>query len=229
MGKDDFIKEVRAASGHRFAQEVFADMVHAMALAIEGRIALAPRKDEIEKEYAALMGRYGEDERQHFCKAFAVVVDTLEARREEFLGQCLEELGANNKHNGQFLTPGSVANLMAKICLPEHATHRPGEIIKLNDPACGASVLLIAQAEALVAAGVPQRDILVVAGDTDGRACDMSYVQLSLLGYAAVVQHMDALSWKRYSPDRYTPGYFLHCMPMRNLLNNQPKEIKHHE
>jgi hypothetical protein len=31
----------------------------------------------------------------------------------------------------------------------------------------------------------------------DVRACDISYIQLSLLGYAAVVQHMDALAMRR--------------------------------
>ena len=67
----------------------------------------------------------------------------------------------------------------------------------------------------LYAAGVRQGDLLVIAGDLDGRACDASYVQLSLLGYPAIVQHMDALTQRRISPDRYTPGYFLHCLPMR--------------
>lgn len=60
-----------------------------------------------------------------------------------------------------------------------------------------------------------QSDLLLIAGDIDHRACDISYIQLSLLGYAAVVQHADALAMKRISPDRYTPGYFLHSMPMR--------------
>jgi type I restriction-modification system DNA methylase subunit len=223
MGKDDFIKEVHAASGHRFAQEVFADMVRAMALAVEGQVVFEERKAEVEAEYAALMGKYSEDERQHFYRAFAIVIETLSEKHEEFLGQCLEQLGANNKHNGQFLTPGSVASLMARINMHEHEEHRPGEIIRINDPACGASVLLIAQAEALIDAGVPQGDILAVAGDIDGRACDMSYVQMSFLGYAAVVQHMNALTGERYSPDRYTPGYFLHCMPMR-ILRSQKGE-----
>lgn len=215
MGKDDFIKEVHAASGHRFAQEVFADMVRAMALAVEGQVVFEKRKAEVEAEYAALMGKYSEDERQHFYRAFAIVIETLSEKHEEFLGQCLEQLGANNKRNGQFLTPGHVARLVARINMHEHEGHKSGEIIKINDPACGASVLLIAQAEALIDAGVPQGDILAVAGDIDGRACDMSYVQMSILGYAAVVQHMNALTGERYSPDRYTPGYFLHGMPMR--------------
>lgn len=29
--------------------------------------------------------------------------------------------------------------------------------------------------------------------------------------------HMDALAQRRISPDRYTPGYYLHCMPMRRV------------
>ena len=33
----------------------------------------------------------------------------------------------------------------------------------------------------------------------------------------AIVQHMDALAMKRLSPDRYTPGYFLHRFPMRGI------------
>ena len=76
-------------------------------------------------------------------------------------------------------------------------------------------MLLIEGAEKLLADGVNKADILVLAGDIDHRACDISYVQLSLLGYAAVVQHMDALAQRRISPDRFTPGYYLHCMPMR--------------
>ena len=60
-------------------------------------------------------------------------------------------------------------------------------------------------------------DGVLIAGDIDGRACDISYVQLALLGYAAVVQHMAALAQRGISPDRYTPGYYLHGMPMRRI------------
>ena len=78
-------------------------------------------------------------------------------------------------------------------------------------------MLLIEGAEKLLADGVRQSDLVLVAGDIDGRACDISYIQLSLLGYAACVQHMDALSQRRISPDRYTPGWYLHSMPMRGV------------
>ena len=140
----------------------------------------------------------------------------LEYHREDFLGHALEALGAANTRNGQFLTPVCVSRMMAKVNLAGFE-HTPGEVVKLADPACGSSVLLIEGAEQLIAQGANQRDIVLVAGDIDGRACDISYVQLSLLGYAACVQHMDALAGKRYSPDRYTPGWYLHGMPMRGV------------
>lgn len=214
--KAEFIKEVTAAAGHRHVAEVFADMVRAMAISIESPMSFDSRRKALEDEYATIKGRYSPDEFVHFPRAFGVVALALEEKREDFLGHALEHLGASNTRNGQFLTPVCVSRFMAKVnCSQKPDDYQPGKIVKINDPACGSSVLLIEGAEALHQAGVRADDILVTAGDIDGRACDISYVQLSLLGYAAVVQHMDALAMKRLGPDRYTPGYFLASMPMR--------------
>lgn len=213
--KKDFNKEVEAAAKSRFVVDVFADMVREMALSIEGTVALGERCDEIEKEYAAIKSQYTDDEFSHFSAALAITTTALERAREDFLGHALESLGAANTRNGQFLTPICVSRLCAKTAAAKPLDYKPGQIVKLNDTACGTSVLLIEGAEALIAEGVRQGDLLVIAGDIDGRACDASYVQLSLLGYPAIVQHMDALSQRRISPDRYTPGYFLHGLPMR--------------
>lgn len=211
-----FIKEVHAAARARYAVEVFADMVRAMALALESPLTLGERRKAIEAEYAQIKGRYTEDEFVHFPIALAMVQMALEKRREDFLGHALENLGAANTRNGQFLTPVCVSRMMAAVNC-RGLDYTPGKIIMLSDPSCGSSVLLIEGAEAMLADGIRQADILVLAGDIDGRACDISYIQLSLLGYAAVVQHMDALSQRRISPDRFTPGYYLHCMPMRRV------------
>ena len=212
--KKDFIKEVHAAARARYAVEVFADMVRAMALALESPLTLGERRKAIEAEYAQIKGRYSEDEFAHFPVALAMVQMALERHREDFLGHALEELGAANTRNGQFLTPVCVSRFMAHVGC-QGIEYTPGNIIMLSDPSCGSSVLLIEGAEKLLADGVRQADLVLIAGDIDGRACDISYIQLSLLGYAAVVQHMDALSQRRISPDRFTPGYYLHCMPMR--------------
>ena len=211
-----FIGEVHAAAKSRYAVEVFADMARVMAIALESPIALGERRKAIEAEYAQIKSRYSEDEFTHFPIALALVQMALERKREDFLGHALEALGAANTRNGQFLTPVCVSRFMAQVGL-RGLESKPGEVVRLSDPSCGSSVLLIEGAEKLLADGIPQRDILLIAGDIDGRACDISYVQLALLGYAAVVQHMDALAQRRISPDRYTPGYYLHGMPMRRI------------
>ena len=211
-----FIGEVHAAAKSRYAVEVFADMARTMAIALESPFALGERRKAIEAEYAQIKSRYSEDEFIHFPIALAMVQMALERKREDFLGHALEELGAANTRNGQFLTPVCVSRMMAQVGL-RGLEYKPGEVVRLSDPSCGSSVLLIEGAEKLLADGIPQRDILLIAGDIDGRACDISYVQLALLGYAAVVQHMDALAQRRISPDRYTPGYYLHGMPMRRI------------
>lgn len=213
--KKDFNKQVEAAAKSRFVIEVFADMVRAMALSIEGTVALGDRCDEIEKEYEAIKSRYTDEEFSHFYAALAITTAALNQKHEDFLGHALESLGAANTRNGQFLTPIHISRFVAKCLSAKPLDYKHGQIVRLIDPACGTSVLLIEGAEELIAEGVRQGDLLVIAGDIDGRACDASYVQLSLLGYPAIVQHMDALTQRRISSDRYTPGYFLHCLPMR--------------
>lgn len=216
--KKDFIKEVHAAARSRYTVDVFADMVRAMAIAIEVATRL-DSVDALEGEYAQIKAKYEPDEFAHFYRAFALVSQALERAREDFLGHALEELGASNTRNGQFLTPVCVSRLMARVNC-QGIEYMPGQIVRLADPSCGSSVLLIEGAEALIANGVRQGDIYLDAGDIDHRACDIIYIQLSLLGYAAVVQHMDALAMKRISPDRFTPGYFLHSMPMRGVFRH---------
>lgn len=217
----EFIKLIEGATRSRYVVDVFRDAVHMMAQALWVPCIINKKeRDEVEADWQATRDCYTDEEYANIQKAFAVVIDALEEDRTEFLGRVLEEIGAANTKNGQFLTPESVARMMAKVNAPE-IQHTPGEIITLYDPACGASVLLIEQAERLRESGVPQSDIFIEAGDIDRRACDMSYIELSLLGYAAKVEHMDALSRTVYSPPRYTIGYFMHGLPMRGVVHGR--------
>ena len=209
-----------ADSGHRSVFDVFRDVVGAMACACEQMSLHAAEREE---RYKSIMAAYGEDERRTFAEAFAVVVEGLEARRASFLGPVLEEVGAANVRNGQFLTPVSVSDLMARITAPAAAArHQPGELVTLYDPACGAGVLMISQAENLVREGVPPRDIYIVTGDVDLRGCDITFVELTLLGYAARVEQRNALTMQLMSPPRYTVGYYMYGTQWREG-KNQPR------
>lgn len=212
-----FIRHLEAATryGSRSLIDVFTDSVHLMAQTLWRPLAGADG-EAVEKDWRRTRQKYDDEAYGHITAAFSELLTALEVRREEFLGIILEHIGAANTHNGQFLTPQCVATLMARVTgEPIAKNHKPGEVITLNDPACGASVLLIEQAEQLRNDGVPQRDILIYAGDIDQRACDISFIELSLLGYAARIDHRDGLALKEYSKPRYTVGYFLHGMPLR--------------
>lgn len=206
----EFIKTLEGLAGRRSVVDAFSDVCAALACGIE---QLSPKPQEREERFASTMAKYDADDRRVFGQLLAIVVEALDLRRESFLGPVLEEIGAANSRNGQFLTPVDLAKLMGRIVgTPTVAAekHRPGKLVTLNDPACGAGVLMIQTAEELVQAGVPKRDVYIICGDIDIRACDMTFIELSLLGYAARIEHKDALSMKEYSRPRYTPGYFLY-------------------
>lgn len=213
----DFINCLAKASNGRTIVSVFNDAVHLMAQAMWK--PFSPNPSAVEKDWQETRNRFTDADYNEVVKALTILVDALECRREEFLGVILESIGASNTHNGQFLTPSSVARLMAKVT--DIDNNEKKGILTLSDPACGASVLLIEQGEELLRKGTPQKDIFIIAGDIDPRACDISYIELSLLGYAACVERKDALSRKEIEPPRYTVGYFLHAMPIRLLASRQ--------
>lgn len=211
--RKDFIKELEQMSYRRSIVEVFGDVVGMMAAAMWRATLL--NGDEADKVYKSFAERYTKEEMSHLQKLLEIVVRALKARRESFLGPVLESIGAANQHNGQFLTPNDIAKVMAG-CGVHNFEYTPGKVIRCSDPACGAGVTLIATGEALIEERhVHQSDILLVGGDIDRRACDMTYIELTLLGYAARIDHMNALTMQVLSPSRYTLGYFCYSMPTR--------------
>ncbi len=210
----EFVKLLEQATGAYSLYNVMHDACRAMAIAIHNRFEMDKEKfDAYEREYLDIERKYGE-KFDRVKEAFGVVVFALEEKREDFLGAIMSEIGTTEPGFGQFLTPTHVARLMARINgVPDG--YEPGQIIKVNDPACGASVLLIESAEAMMAEGVRQSDLLLFAEDLEDLSFSVSYVQLSLLGYAVRVTRMDSLSGQVFDGPWYTPGYFIHAMPMR--------------
>lgn len=222
--RKEFIKTLGTLATKRDIMTAFADVVGAMSCSLEQFCHAFKSR---EGRFKSIISRYDDEEQIVFHRLLAIVIEALEIRRESFLGPILEEIGAANTRNGQFLTPASVAKMMGRITTDDMIrNHVKGELITLNDPACGAGVLLIEGAENLVQNGVSQRDIMIYAGDIDQRACDMAFIELSLLGYAARVEHLDALSMTPYSRPRWTIGYFLHGTQFRDKSDKIPAKEK---
>ena len=176
-------------------------------------------KEDIEVEYQRYVTKYGKEGMEKIGILLSYVIQALELKRQDFLGHIYEELSATNKHFGQYLTPDSVARMMALLTFqgekPKH-----GKIVKFNDCSCGAGALLIEAAEAFMSQGGRQGDLILFGEDLDPTACYITYTQFSLLGYPAVVTHQDTLTMKVYEAPWYTFGYFAHAMPMRLLCKH---------
>lgn len=206
-----------ANGGHRI-RDTFRDVCRMYALCLHSPLVLDPdKKKEVEDEFAKIRDSYKPEEYKLIQESFAELAIGLEKSPGDFLGKVLEELACNWKELGQFFTPSCVARMMAQVTFDDEfvKNHKRGEIITLNDPACGAGVLLIEQAMDLIQKGIPQGDILVFAEDLDPLSFTIVYTQLSLLGIAGICTRRNSLSLQIFEGPWYTVGYFLHGMPMR--------------
>ena len=213
---NEFMKQLPKVASSYDTHTIFGDVCRMSAIALQSALSMRKgEKEALEAEYQTYAARYGKDGTERISHLFALVVEALEARRSDFLGRIYEALNATKKGFGQFLTPDSVAKLMARCTMPGDGAIEPGRIITLSDPACGAGALLIEAAEAFIANGGRQGDVLLYASDIDPVATDIVYVEFSLLGYPAVVSRMDSLTNEVYNGPWYTMGFFAHAMPMR--------------
>ena len=221
-----FLKLLPSVSQSIDQRTIFCDACRIFSLSIRGAVTLdETEKAEIEKAYSGFVRKYEEEGMKKIAVLLSYVVEALGLRRSDFLGHVYEALSATNKHFGQFLTPDSVAKMMARMSMPGDKPER-GKIVRLNDCSCGAGALLIEAAEAFLENGGRQADLLLYGDDLDPTASYISYTQFSLLGYPAIVTNQDSLSMKIYEGPWYTPGYYIHGMPMRLLIGHMDSGIK---
>lgn len=231
----EFMDKLGEVSHAYDKRDVFTDFVRAYHLALLKPVLLQwgeyfeggaeksrEYAEECEKEYMSYVAKYGKDGWRKVLDLATIVVDALETQRRDFLGHVVEAIGAANAGNGQFFTPPDVSRLMAQITTGERDVERDkeevrrGGLVRIGDCAGGAGVLMIECAEEMIDnKGYKQGDIFIDHGDLDGRACDIAYIQYTLLGYGAVVRHQNTLTMQDYEKPQYTVGFFLHRMPMK--------------
>ena len=219
-----FLNLLPKVSNSHNPADIFRDVCRIFSLSIRGTVTISQiEKDEIEKQYQSFVSKYGNEGMSKIATLLAYTVEALELRRSDFLGHIYEALNATVKSFGQFLTPDSIAKMMGQVTFSTHDIEH-GKIIRMDDPSCGAGALLIEAAEAYITNGGRQGDLLLYGEDLDATACCITYVQFSLLGYAAIVMHQDTLSMKVYEGPWYTPCYFAHGMPMRLIAEGMSEK-----
>jgi hypothetical protein len=172
-----------------------------------------PRRDEREKQYLEVVRRYDPATLQVFSENLGAVVMALDDKATDILGQVFHALELHNSARGQFFTPYSICEMMAKINIGSGddvaAKLKRRGYIRAQEPACGSGAMVIALAEAMRDVGHNYQDCLhVTAIDIDRRAVHMAYIQFALLHIPAVILEGNTLSLE-FRDEWKTPAHFL--------------------
>ena len=127
-----------------------------------------------------------------YAEALSVLVEALEYRTGDFLG---EWAGLNNALNigaGQVFTPYYVSKMMAEITIVQKKEEE--HPIVINEPTCGSGGIVIASFEVLRDKGFSPKDFYIVAQDIDIHCVDMTFIQCSLLDIPAIILHGNSLT-----------------------------------
>lgn len=178
---------------HRW--QVFADFCELSALAIYNQTVHFEQQRE--GQYMEIIGRYEDrKERDALARLLAVTRLAMDDAYQDFLGQMFMDLELGSDWHGQFFTPYSLCLAMAALTGDDElvAKTQRGEIVRLQEPACGGGAMVIAMAEHIQnQKGDPLR-LRVDAIDADRTAANMAYIQFALLGIPAAVYTGNTLS-----------------------------------
>lgn len=203
---------------------VFSDCMELIAISISNSVDIRSRKNRGAR-YLEIVGRYDRPAVEMFPQVFAEITLALEAAPGDVLGSIFTALEIHNKNRGQFFTPYPVCQMMAEATLGgadgARALIADKGYVRAMEPACGAGAMVIALAQAMLAADINyQRHLHVTAVDIDPRAVHMAYIQFSLLHIPAHIMVGNSLS-NEVHEHWYTPAHILGGWGMR-LASRQP-------
>lgn len=189
----EIVKIIESMYNHQ-PERVFRDWCECFAISIQDScdcFNVGARKRHGDR-YAEITRQYTKDDVDKFCQMSAMLIDAFERNPfEDYLGTIYMQLFGGNKHLGQCFTPIHLCRACAAVSIGEP----PNELRTLADDCCGGGAMLIAACEHYHTHGVNyQKFLKIYAGDLDKLCVHMTYVQLSLIGAKAEVQHQDSIA-----------------------------------
>lgn len=154
-----------------------------------------------EEEYLETIKPYTKDELIGFSRAFALLIEDMEARPfTDLLGPYYTEISSKSsaQARGEFYTPPPVCELMTKmVCDPAEAIAK-GKLITVNEPACGSggTVLALAKQFSPIIQGGDDSHVGLLRAtcqDISPVAVDMCYINTTLWGVPALMIWGDTL------------------------------------
>lgn len=205
---------IKAAAYTQTTAQVFYDFVEMFAMEIAIGVGIeAEKRIETFKRTAS---KYKEEELKHYQGFKSEIMNEFiknngeEIIFQDVLGVLFHELELQNHYKGQFFTPYNVSLTMSKLSLGINGylnNLENEDFIELGEPAAGAGGMAIASCQIASESNINYSAKMIWRlQDLDLMCVYMSYIQLNLIGAAAVVHHMDTLAMERFDTF-YTLAY----------------------
>ena len=173
-----FITVFNSVARHQHRYQAFRDFVTISAICLHNAIS---KNEALEAEYMQIISKYSKTEASQMAQLLGCLIDLLEPKPTDILGQLYMSLDLGNTNVGQFFTPASVSEMMAQVMHSEIISNLDKSFITLSEPACGAGGMVLAFAKVMLDNGYNPADKLwVQCIDLDRTAAMMCYTQLAL-------------------------------------------------
>jgi len=223
-----FIKRLNALDREKSAYDKFRDFCEMAFCACAKLTAPTPeRAQELEDRYRQIVGTYRDkDTVRAYPELLALAANAI-PRGCDFLGSVATEMELLNAQIGQFFTPYDVARMMAMMSLNDAAALIAEKgFLTLQEPASGAGGMVLAAAQTLQDSGFdPGLHMLVNAIDLSPLCFHMTYLQLTLRGIPALVEHGNTPSGERFAR-AWTPAATAFYLHHGRLFPETPSPIK---
>lgn len=212
MDVKSLLKQMELTRGRLAPRAVFQDFIAISALLLSNYTDPV-HYEERAKALDSVADRYSAQELAQLMDTFCALTEYYKrvSRRgqiSDLLGNAYAEMGLAGKM-GQDFSPDSISEILSHITLPDGCKLPKAGFFTILEPACGSGILALGTAQRIADLGFnPCLHMAMQASDIDLRCVYMTYVQLSLHGFPAVVIHGDTLTLKEYSR-WYTPAYIM--------------------
>lgn len=220
--RSHIVKTLRWLGTTTSLRQLWDDWVEGMALAFAnfGGNSNPLLRDEVwvarEARYMQLVERYGPEVWREIAGLFPVLVDLVEELQiygtappmkqawsggGDPLGELFMELELGNDAAGQFFTPWSMCVVKAHMLMSDlpDLVEQLG-FVTIEDPAVGSGTTLLAAAAHALELGVnPQTQMRFHGRDISASAVHMAFVNCSLRGLPAIIEHGDTLRMEIWS------------------------------
>lgn len=210
---DTFLSQISNLDHSKTTAEKFHDFCELAYCSLAKVTADEDKGQQLENRYMEIVGTYRDKDTIRAYPELLSHINQGVWHGQDALGVIAAELNVLDEKQGQFFTPMHVCELMAMMTLTD-AKQIIGDqgFITVSDPCAGAGAMFIANADQLHRQGFdPERHMLAHGIELNRLSYQMAFIQLSLKGIPAYVEHGNSLSLECFD-GAWTPStlYFHH-------------------